>query len=341
MRLVEDYMKQIDINDLKEHIKSELTKYNTRLDDECLKCLLTFIDNSEIRFTDDTNSFVKIDDDKYGVYSYIWLYQFGDEEPFIPALYDIFQDVKALRCYRSGNTKDGRIHVLHFNYAFKFLCNYRRFISAETFTLKELVDYADEYCNGYCDNIIEFTGEEKGIAKVICTPKYISVYKIDFGNHGVYIGQTKNVKTRMSGHKSQASKGKHCYVLNELYKNDLDTFIKALKNVQILDRPIYLDAKKNKNIITPIEYSYQIEALRNGEKLLGRQCWDDDFRWYLGQNVDEYEYQELLAKSYQINKDPNNSNGYSTRNYFAKNIGNRIMNYEDVVKYFETLKADR
>ena len=92
--------------------------------------------------------------------------------------------------------------------------------------------------------------------------------------------------------------------------------------------------------VTNAEYDEQINALRNGKKLLGKQCWDDDFRKYLAFNVDEYEYQELLAKSYVINNDPNKSSGYSTYNEKTKSNQPR-MRYEDVVRYFEELRKER
>ena len=189
--------------------------------------------------------------------------------------------------------------------------------------------------------IFEKNKDGKYEQKCLCVNNEISVYRIDFGEYGVYIGQSKDVKKRMNGHKNQAKKGNHCYVLNELFKKDEDFFMNALKNVQIVEMPMYTDYKGSRYTVTDFEYENQVEALKNGEKLLGKQCWDTDFRDYLAHHVDEYEYQELLEKSYQINKDPNNPNGYSTYNPCAKRLYNKQMNYEDVVRYFETLRKER
>ena len=162
--------------------------------------------------------------------------------------------------------------------------------------------------------------------------KYI--YKIDFGEYGIYIGQTQNIKNRMNTHKNTAKNFEHCYVLNMLYKTDKECFLNALDNVEILRT---FDTYKYLSDVTNAEYDAQIDALRNGEKLLGKQCWDDDFRKYLAFNVDEYEYHELLAKSYVINNDPNKSSGYSTYNEKTKS-NQPHMKYEDVVRYFESLR---
>ena len=162
--------------------------------------------------------------------------------------------------------------------------------------------------------------------------KYI--YKIDFGDYGVYIGQTQNIKNRMNTHKNTAKNFEHCYVLNMLYKTNKDLFLKALDNVEIIRT---FDTYEYFSEVTNAEYDEQINALRNGEKLLGKQCWDDDFRKYLAFNVDEYEYHELLAKSYLINNDPNKNSGYSTYNERTKSNQPR-MRYEDVVRYFESLR---
>ena len=162
--------------------------------------------------------------------------------------------------------------------------------------------------------------------------KYI--YKIDFGDYGVYIGQTQNIKNRMNTHKNTAKNFEHCYVLNMLYKTNKDLFLKALDNVEIIRT---FDTYEYFSEVTNAEYDEQINALRNGKKLLGKQCWDDDFRKYLAFNVDEYEYHELLAKSYLINNDPNKNSGYSTYNERTKSNQPR-MRYEDVVRYFESLR---
>ena len=162
--------------------------------------------------------------------------------------------------------------------------------------------------------------------------KYI--YKIDFGEYGIYIGQTQNIKNRMNTHKNTAKNFEHCYVLNMLYKTDKECFLNALDNVEILRT---FDTYNYLSDVTNAEYDAQIDALRNGEKLLGKQCWDDDFRKYLAFNVDEYEYHELLAKSYVINNDPNKSSGYSTYNEKTKS-NQPHMKYEDVVRYFESLR---
>ena len=174
------------------------------------------------------------------------------------------------------------------------------------------------------------------LQKKVKPKKYI--YKIDFGEYGVYIGQTQNIKNRMNTHKNTAKNFEHCYILNMLYKTDKDLFLNALDNVKIL---CTFDTYKYLSEVTNAEYDAQIDALRNGEKLLGKQCWDDDFRKYLAFNVNEYEYQELLARSYEINNDPNNPNGYSTYNPLAKRIQNRTMDYKDVVRYFEELRKER
>lgn len=173
------------------------------------------------------------------------------------------------------------------------------------------------------------------IKKDIKKPKYI--YKINFGEYGVYIGQTQNIKSRMNGHKNDAKKNEHCYVLNELYRNNNDFFLEALNKVEIIKT---FETYEYHSEVTKAEYNAQIDALRNGEKLLGRQCWDDDFRNYLAYNVDEYEYHELLAKSYLINNDPNKHGGYSTYNERTKSEQPR-MRYEDVVRYFESLRKER
>ena len=138
----------------------------------------------------------------------------------------------------------------------------------------------------------------------------------------------------MNTHKNTAKNFEHCYVLNMLYKTNKDLFLKALDNVEIIRT---FDTYEYFSEVTNAEYDEQINALRNGKKLLGKQCWDNDFRKYLAFNVDEYEYHELLAKSYLINNDPNKNSGYSTYNERTKSNQPR-MRYEDVVRYFESLR---
>lgn len=164
--------------------------------------------------------------------------------------------------------------------------------------------------------------------------KYI--YKIDFGEYGVYIGQTENIRKRMNGHKNSAKKETHCYILNELYRADKDYFQKCLDNVQILNE---FSTYAHPSDVTNLEYQYQVECLRNGEKLLGKQCWDEKFRNYLSYYVDEYEYQELLYKSFKVNGSPY-MGGYSTYNEHAK-INGVHMRYEDVVRHFDSLREAR
>ena len=343
--IIEKAICEIDIDVLKEDIKDKLKKYNSRLNNEQLTNFFEYIDTCEIKLHTDDYHFVKTGEDEYSIYAPMRMYYVGKNEIFSSSLHDIMKNSEARGCYQVRpnykNSEDTLYHT-HFVMAFKFLCGRPYYLPIKALTFDELVQHANDFYNGYLDGIIE-PSENGMMRKVICTKESMFIYKIDFGEYGVYIGQSNNIKTRMSGHRSSASKGKHCYVLNELYKHNRDLFNTALKNVSILDRPIYFNEPKHtdENVITNLEYSFQLEALRNGEKLLGRQCWDESFRHYLALHTNEYEFQELLAKSFQINKDPNNNNGYSTHNPFAKEINNRIMNYEDVVKYFDSLWEKR
>lgn len=342
MNVVENIIKNIDEDEIKDLLKTSLKQNNIELNEKCLNEMLEFIDNCQIEISE-KYSFIKIPNkDEFVITAWIFIYQEGTKCPISSALQSKLRDVRTKGCYRVFHGENRiKKYWISFQHAYSFFCGKGVSYSLGSLTFDELVDYVNECRGGHYNLIYEMDENKKRVRKTLHTKDIISIYKIDFGEHGVYIGQSKNVKTRISGHKNQASKGKHCYVLNELYKNDFDTFYKSLKNVQILDNATYLDYVEHDNAIRNLEYSYQVEALRNGEKLLGKQCWDTDFRDYLAHHVDEYEYQELLEKSYQINKDPDNPNGYSTYNPCAKRLYNKQMRYEDVVRYFESLRKER
>ena len=343
MTIVENIIQNIDENDIKDMLKQSLSQYNVVLNEKCLNEMLTFIDESKIEISNNY-SFLKNPNkkDEYIITSLIGIYQESTKCPISSALQSKLRDIRTKGCYRI-HPLENRIkrYWISLKHAYSFFCDKIIGYPLGTVTFDEVKEYVNECKDGCYDLIYDTDENGKKIRKILYTKDMVSIYKIDFGEHGIYIGQSKKVKTRMGGHRGQVSKGKHCYILNQLYKNDRKAFIEALNNVQILDTPNYLDYVRHGNAITNLEYSYQIEALRNNEKLLGKQCWDEDFRSYLAHNVDEYEYQELLAKSYQINNDPNNPNGYSTYNPCAKRLQNKQMSYEDVVRYFETLRQER
>lgn len=339
---MENFIVDYDEEKLKKIMMSLLVQHNKVLDEKNLCELLDYIKNSTIKLGEKYAFFKDYESDVYKLNTTISFYQTGTKEIISPSLRSKFKNGKGYDCYDiiylSGKNK---MYIFSFDNLFSFLseglCYYHHFT---IFTFDELVQFVKEH-GGYCCHIYEKNENGKYEQKSICIENGISVYRIDFGEYGVYIGQSKDVKKRMGAHKSQAKKGNHCYVLNELFNKDENFFMNALKNVQIIEMPIYTEYKGGRYTVADFEYDLQINALRNGEKLLGRQCWDTDFRDYLAHNVDEYEYQELLEKSYQINKDPNNPNGYSTYNPCAKRLYNKQMNYEDVVRYFETLRKER
>lgn len=342
MDITKEIIENIDEDNLKNMLKSSLVKNNIELNKKCLDEMLEFIDNCKFEISE-SYKFIKVPDkNEYNIVSFVYIYQEGTKCPISPSLTSKLKDIRTKGCYRIIPTNNRtKKYWISFQHAYSFFCKKGISYSFGSVTFDELSEYVNEYKDGCYDLIFDTDENGNVVRKILYTNNKTSIYKIDFGEYGVYIGQTKNINSRMSGHRGQASKGKHCYTLNELYKNDRELFNKALKNVQILDTPSYLDYVKHGNAITNIEYNYQIEALRNGEKLLGKQCWDEDFRSYLARNVDEYEYQELLARSFEINNDPNNPNGYSTYNPFAKRIQYRIMDYKDVVRYFEELRKER
>lgn len=323
--------KNKDINSLKARIKDILTTENVLLDDECLNEVLDFIDDSEVMI-DNTNVHFLTSDYKNFTTAFEVIFKKGkDSLGFSDKLQSELK-----KMFPKHFTQD----VIYL-YMIRRFCNFNWFrITRKTITFDALISHIDTYYKGVYDFIFECNSDDKMKHKSLFTPTAKYIYKIDFGEHGVYIGQTKNVKSRMSSHKRDAKNGNHCYAMNELYKNHPTLFENAIKNVTILDRPLFFDFSRVRNGITSLEYQYQVEALQNGERVLGRQCWDDDFRNYLAYNVDEFDYQKLLAWSYEINNDPNINKGYSLENpRLTKTY--RHMNYEDVVKYFETLRKEK
>lgn len=337
-----NFVVNYDEDKLKKIMMSVLIKHNKVLDEKHLRELLDYLENSRIQLGSKFVFFKDSENDIYKMNTSIAFYQTGTKEIISQSLRSKFKNSKGCKCYdiiHMGG-KDKR-YMFSFDELFTYLSEGLSYLHYFTnFTFDELVDFVKGR-GGHFSRIYEKNKDGKYEQKCLCVNNEISVYRIDFGKYGVYIGQSKDVKKRMNGHKNQAKKGNHCYVLNELFKKDEDFFMNALKNVQIIEMPMYTDYKGSRYTVTDFEYENQVEALRNGEKLLGKQCWDTDFRDYLAHHVDEYEYQELLEKSYQINKDPNIDSGYSTYNPCAKRLYNKQMSYEDVVRYFETLRKER
>lgn len=328
-----------NINDVKEAFKYVLSKNNEWLDETQLDEIYSFIDNGIIDFSN-SGFFLKNEENgKYDFISDVSVYQNAKKEIFSSKTKSKIKNQPGIYTIINYGVKK---YILNLNRLFEYATKKKKSFYARHFSasLDDLIDIASD--NGvYClDNVFEMK-DKKRIRKVVIGDRNIQIYKIDFGKYGVYIGQSKNVEKRMSGHKNHAKKKEHCFILNQLYENDKDYFCKCLENYQILEKPKIVNYEDCIRSTTDIEYSYQIEALRNGERLLGKQCWDKDFRQYLATHVDEYEYQELLEKSFEINNDPNLHDGYSTYNPYAKQLRYKTMDYKDVVKYFESLRNQK
>ena len=333
MGIIKDYLDNYKNSEfhqaqVKCSLKDFLCKHNVVLNDECLNGMLDFIDKCETKFIR-PYKFIqcsKTKTDEFYLTADISLSLLTNTCPFSPTVKSQLEMLKlgnnkTLPLYVARHPKNCEDSSLILYYMlngciFK-LCNEKPTPTVLLkVTLEDIIEYANETGDACHFEIISkddtihnkvFYGENNILSKKV-------VYKIDFGEYGIYIGQTKNIATRMEGHKNSAKNKTHCYVINTLYKNNPILFENALSNVKILDKPMLLDKMDGFDGITTLEYQYQVEALRNGEKLLGRQCWDNDFKKFLSYCVDENEYLELLEKSYVINNNPKINKGYSKYN---------------------------
>lgn len=290
-----------------------LKEYNKILNESKLNNLINFINNGIIELSCD-GEFIKFDGntDEYYYISDILICQKGKNDPLLKFLTGKLRSVSYEIKYLEGIKK----YILNFNKMFKYITKNTlsyRVGKIINMNITDLSEIASESNYAYLDNIYEIING-KEVRKILLADDGVQIYKLDFGQYGIYIGQSKNIKERMRGHKNQAKLGNHCYILNELYKSDYEYFCECINNYQILEKPKIVDYVIGGYSSTSFEYDSQIKALRNGEKLLGRQCWDKDFKQYLAERVTPQEYQELLKKSFEINNNPNIEGSYSTYN---------------------------
>lgn len=324
------------IKKLKIEFKKILNERNVVFNNSQINELYSFIDNGIIEVSDD-GEFTSNDELIYIYTSDVIIYQDGKKDPLSNATKNKIKKIP--NAYNIKYLNGFKRYILNFNKLFLISTKNQYIYCRSLFSLEldDLIEIASHSFSHYLNNIY-LLQDGKRIRKIVIGDDGTQIYKIDFGEYGVYIGQSKNVKKRMNGHKSQARSRNHCYVLNKLYETNPDYFCQCLLNYKILEKPKIVDYAKNGYTSTSFEYDCQIKSLKNGEKLLGKQCWDIDFRKYLANHVDEYEYQELLLKSFEINNNPKIHNGYSTYNPCSKTFHNKTMSYEDVEKYFNSLK---
>lgn len=320
-----------DENKIKTDIKNVLIENNKLLTDKQLNELLLFIDNENISIDNEYTFIKQYKDDKFALCGEILIYYIGTKQKLS---YNLIKKIN--KAYHvSLNPSGDKIYKINFNQLFCIISDavyfhqFKKDISCD-----EIIEYVKTSLGKtYYTKIFELSENDDYIRKSICLSDKI-VYKIDFGPYGIYIGQTKDLKKRLQTHKSTAKNRRHCYVLNELYNNDEDFFNKSItNNVEIIEKPVYIDYSNGYYSITDFEYDLQIEALRNGERLLGKQCWDKDFKEYLSKHVNIDECQLLLSRSYEINRDPNIDGGIHT-NTKNKSKSYEIINNKSGNNYF-------
>lgn len=102
------------------------------------------------------------------------------------------------------------------------------------------------------------------------------IYRIQLGE-ACYIGQTKNIEQRKEGHIRKARNNAHCKEFIEAYKRNSDEFIKAVKSMEVIKR---FDKTATEKEVSEWEYSYQIELMLRGVKVLGQFDNDTKFKQF-------------------------------------------------------------
>ena len=324
------------ITKLKNGLKETLNKYNEVFTESQLSEVYSFIDNGNIEIVNNGYFNMK-NDNNFDYISDILICQKAKKEILSNNIKSKLR--KVTNTYNIQYLNGFKKYILNYNCLFHCAtkCKYNFIKKIFTLNFDEIIDIASSTQKHYLDNIY-VTDDNNKKRKIIVGDDGVQIYKIDFGKYGVYIGQSVNLKKRMNGHKNQARTNDHCYVLNQLYKTDYEYFCECLSNYKVLEKPKIIDYVQGGYTSTCFEYDCQIEALLNGERLLGKQCWDIDFRKYLATHVSEYEYQKLLKRSFEINRDPDMDSGYSTYNPCSKKFQNQTMDYKDVIKYFNLLE---
>lgn len=124
------------------------------------------------------------------------------------------------------------------------------------------------------------------------------VYHIDFGNGFCYIGQTNNCWSRKKDHKNRSKvlKTKSPRAI-QLYLEDVESWKNAVNEMKVVKE---FKCEHDFEILE-FEYSLQLEALKSGKKLLGKQYEDSSFRLWLKMKEGKEEALRLIEISRSVN----------------------------------------
>lgn len=124
------------------------------------------------------------------------------------------------------------------------------------------------------------------------------IYKINFIDGYVYIGQTINVTERKKSHKALSKVYDKSPMAIRLFEKDREAWKKCIDNMEIIKE----FGSESDVEITEFEYELQLQALLEGEKLLGKQYKDMAFKLWTKTKLGLEEAFNIIQISKVINE---------------------------------------